>query len=410
MVHGISCCICLDGGKYGWGSLPCGHVMHIACLDRIFEPCRANRSAHHQSKCPLCNTTIWSNHVTKLFFSEAAEADPDLIGSCETDLNASDQVLNLKVRVSELENVTKNLRESLEKEQHDRMSFENKVHALSAELNSLQTDSVAKLKDIRKERDAYLHDAKVLENKLSNLKIELERERVHAARQVVAMDLDLAGEALMRKLKNTGNSKEWVYEILESRNKKIGSLLSKVDKLEKENKLLQISAKESVRNKRQEKSLLRQIENTPPDVYKQEKSTTSIWDADVIGLSGLGRSEKRRRSEQLGDFSDEIVILDDSEDYTPHSDVSLHGKKSSKLLSRAGPSKMAMKTAPGPSFIHKSNLATTGLDDTSTYIKRVPDGKGGWKQVYRNQPLQEAGLKRTKVASSGKTIANFFRK
>ncbi len=385
--------------------------MHIACLDRVFESRAGSRNARHQSKCPLCNASIKSRHVTKLFFTEAAEVDLEHDDSSKGDLSTSSNVLNLKARISELENSMKHLKEILQKEEEDREAFEKQVHELSAELNRFQQESGAKLKSIRKERDAYLHDAKVLENKLSNIKIDLERERVYAARQVIALNLDLTGEALMRKLKNTDNSKEWVYEILESRNKKIGSLLSKVDKLEKENRLLQMSAKTSAQNQGREKSLLRQIENTPPETYNQEKSHTCIWDADVVGL-GRCQGGKRRRSETVADSPDEIVILDDSEDNTQHSDVSMYGKNSSKLLSRAGPSKMAMKTAPGPSFIHKSNLATTGLDDTSTFIKRVPDGKGRWKQVYQNHPLglQEAGLRKPKGASSGKTIATFFRK
>lgn len=49
----------------------------------------------------------------------------------------------------------------------------------------------------------------------------------------------------------------------------------------------------------------------------------------------------------------------------------------------AGPSRAGLAAAPGPSFIKKPLLATTGLRDDADYIKRVPDGKGGLTTLYR---------------------------
>ena len=421
MIHGILCCVCLVGGDEGWGCLPCGHVLHMDCILRLFNVDHLEHDSRRVKKCPLCQRQIRLKNVTRLFLSESNETNLELDDECKSDLDADGQVLNLKVKVSELENRLKNMKEDLENERKQSKAFEERANSLSGELSKLQQESWDKLKNIRTERDAILHDAKKLENKVANLKVELERERGYAARQLVALDLSLTGEQLIRKLKNIDDSKEWFYEILDSRNKKIGSLMNKIEKLEKEKSLLEVSSLKAAKESsvshprgpghvhpRREKLVGR--ENTPPESHQIEMPHASIWDADVVGLA-KPQVEKRRRIEPQGNpHDDDIVILDDSDDDSKHQEIPMQARQSAKLLSRAGPSKMAMKAAPGPSFIHKTNLATTGLEDSSTFIKRVPDGKGGWKQVYRNQPLQQGGFKRTKATSSGKTIPTFFRK
>ena len=51
----------------------------------------------------------------------------------------------------------------------------------------------------------------------------------------------------------------------------------------------------------------------------------------------------------------------------------------------AGPSAIAQKAAPGPSFIKRPDLATTGLNDTASFIHHGPDGRGGVITAYRSQ-------------------------
>ncbi|KAH7620629.1 hypothetical protein NADE_003243 [Nannochloris sp. 'desiccata'] len=51
----------------------------------------------------------------------------------------------------------------------------------------------------------------------------------------------------------------------------------------------------------------------------------------------------------------------------------------------AGPSKIALASAPGTSFIRDPKFATTGLKDDATYIHSGPDGKGGRVTVYNGQ-------------------------
>jgi len=51
----------------------------------------------------------------------------------------------------------------------------------------------------------------------------------------------------------------------------------------------------------------------------------------------------------------------------------------------AGPSKIALASAPGTSFIRDPKFATTGLKDDATFIHSGPDGKGGRAIVYNGQ-------------------------
>ena len=51
---------------------------------------------------------------------------------------------------------------------------------------------------------------------------------------------------------------------------------------------------------------------------------------------------------------------------------------------KAGPSRLGVAGAPGPSFLRNPQSATTGLDDQAKYIHTGPDGKGGQVSVYRN--------------------------
>lgn len=427
MVHVISCCVCLEGGKEDWGCLPCGHVMHMQCILRIFNVQSIREGYNRQIECPLCKRKVKTQNVLKLFLTDSVEYgdDADLPKDCDTELNTLDHVRNLQSRVSELNNTLNKTKSLLESEKEEKLHYIQQTSRLSNELENLQKTNKKQLKAIRMERDTILHDAKVLENKVANLKMELERERTYAARQVVALDLNLTGDSLIRKLRNIENSKEWFYGVLESRNKKITSLVNKLEKLERENSLLQMSSQTLQREnlllhqdkgidlhrRRSESAVDKQIENIPPESLGLSKAPpkVTIWDADVGVAKKTG--EKRRRNEPPCDFHDEIVILDGSDDEINHVEASaIPARQSTKILSRAGPSRVAMKAAPGPSFIHKSNLATTGLEDSGTFIKRVPDGKGGWKQVYRNQPLHQAGLTRARPVSSGKTIPTFFRK
>lgn len=53
-----------------------------------------------------------------------------------------------------------------------------------------------------------------------------------------------------------------------------------------------------------------------------------------------------------------------------------------QVLVAAGPSKLGMSVAPGPSFIPRAELATTGLRDSAQYIQKGPDGRGGIATVF----------------------------
>jgi len=61
-----------------------------------------------------------------------------------------------------------------------------------------------------------------------------------------------------------------------------------------------------------------------------------------------------------------------------------HSKATISFLA-AGPSKIALASAPGTSFIRDPKFATTGLKDDATYIHSGPDGKGGRVTVYNGQ-------------------------
>jgi hypothetical protein len=57
-------------------------------------------------------------------------------------------------------------------------------------------------------------------------------------------------------------------------------------------------------------------------------------------------------------------------------------------LLAAGPSKIALHSAPGTSFIRNPQFATTGLKDDGKYINCGPDGKGGRAVAYKNGKQQ----------------------
>jgi len=61
------------------------------------------------------------------------------------------------------------------------------------------------------------------------------------------------------------------------------------------------------------------------------------------------------------------------------------------VLVAAGPSKLGMAAAPGPSFISRRDRATTGLHDTAQFIQKGPDGKGGISTVYHRDGTSSAG-------------------
>lgn len=63
-------------------------------------------------------------------------------------------------------------------------------------------------------------------------------------------------------------------------------------------------------------------------------------------------------------------------------------RKSASMLIRAGPSKLGMRSAPGPSFIQKQDCASTGLQDRGCYIKQGPNGRGGRSTFYHARSVK----------------------
>jgi len=177
-------------------------------------------------------------------------------------------------------------------------------------------------------------------------------------------------------------------------------------------------------------------------------SESPLWEDELGGLSAADMTTGSLKRSALGFKGDsDIEIIPDSqdEDGSPASNV-LHTvdssartsqepqenhassvtesrRKDSSMLIRAGPSKLGMRSAPGPSFIQKQDCASIGLDDGARYIKQGPNGKGGRSTFYhtrymRGGPEAQKGVsgkenivartKKKDVGYKSRDISHFF--
>jgi hypothetical protein len=441
LVEMPDCCVCLgnDTQDPNWGCWPCGHVMHINCIGKMFfgqqyewnlDDHRKRDNSSGRRSCPMCKKACRFSEVVKLYF----EYNDDDLSEDDDQMNVG----SLKEQMLRYKNKVASLKSHLAMRDNERTAMNTNVKTLNATLTTTMMElkdvklQLETLKEQKKNKDnaikCLMEEKKMLENKAANLEVTVEQERKSLAKQRLALDIGLMGNSLRRQIVNYGDSKMgWVHDALELRNKMIADLTKKLEHSEKDRALIQKSKDE----------LLQEHENLKQKFMKQNVGATQsfrrahsvhqnrnpnvtagasrqpIWDDDILGCSvapAVGSVLGKRKSHE----EEEIVILDDSDD-SEAQEAGIVGQKplmpvrNSHVLSRAGPSKVAMKTAPGPSFIKKSDLATTGLEEDGKFINRRPDGKGGWRNVYSTQQ-RPVTKNRLTSQSMGRNISTFFKR
>ena len=300
-------------------------------------------------------------------------------------------------------------------------------------------------------------------------KTKYDYERAMTAKTKIAGDPYMSGRQLDQQLKNlqaTGTAiPSWFHEILDKRNKMIHQLQSKHQRdsviwirKEKEREEELATLQEKVRQLEAEVSRCQSGRDASMPNRKQSRVFRSSYggetlpcgereEIDLLGDSPIWKSNSMALEaiDRAGGGSDgdELVILDESEDGMEvgkglsgdmaknAAEKSLNDKENmfpaydmrksgTNVLLRAGPSRIGMRTAPGPSFIKQMTSANVGTDDEAKFIKKVPDGRGGLTTVYqnsysiaakatakRNKTFPNVASKRRQSDSSGE-ISNFF--
>ena len=148
---------------------------------------------------------------------------------------------NNKARIAELHAMVTSVRRRYQVEVKERMRLEQERADLATRVSSMEEESKRRLDSMRSERDGALRERKVYERKAANLLVEVERvkqelegERAFSTRQAGALDEGLTGDRLRRKLRDCGDTKDWFHDTLETRNRKIMSLMNGMEHLEKE--------------------------------------------------------------------------------------------------------------------------------------------------------------------------------
>lgn len=466
--------------------------MHLPCIYRVFgkeydehDPERTRRIglvSNNSVKCPLCNQKTRLKNIVRLYLHEEGDLDEVVEGDVEVDFadeiiivedgsnrdaareNVRAALESNKARINELNTMLTSARRRYQVEVKEKMRLEQENSTLTAEMDRIEGESKRRLDAMRSERDSALRERKIYEKKAANLQVEvekvkkeLEEERAYSSRQAVALDDGLTGERLRRKLLDCGDTKEWFHDTLETRNRKIMTLLNGMEQLEKEvvrlkksvetlehkNRLLSLERPTCPDTDDIDGAVLSQIENVPVPKRKHGcirgsgawpcTSTSSKLPLSSGAASRDSHRDHLNDNNSGVDFRDchghnkgdnekrdvpaeEVVLLDDDDDdivgnFAASAAAAMvsgsnQWKRASVSFAMAGPSRDGIKTAPGPSFIKSSVKASTGLENPGKYIKRYPDGRGGWTQNGRKTSSSSGGAR--KIPKKNADISDFF--
>jgi len=130
-------------------------------------------------------------------------------------------------------------------------------------------------------------------------------------------------------------------------------------------------------------SMMASLQKLPSKSSSQVKLAVAGSKPDVSLLHSDDEIEVVSWEDSLtGDKSSQPISLSGDIRSTMNSAPGLH------TLAQAGPSKLSLTAAPGKSFIKRPELASTGVEKTSSLINRHPDGKGGSITVYQPKALK----------------------
>lgn len=429
----MQCPICLktaDEEELPWMSLYCGHVLHEACLSTM------KRHGRGGVQCPICRDTYQTGDERRLFFTLESVEDAEDVEELDEQ-----QSRKLRDRIRNLEAQLSRERHTISSTKRDLRYLQKRGDDLLEQVEALETDLEEKTSELSAAREATRKaksNEAALKNKIANLKVSLEQERTLSAKQRIVFDTQLHGASLTRQLKNivdpSMKSPVWFRELLDKRNKMLMNLTKRLEQTEKDKALLQrevglLQQEKAQKNSswdhggvpRQKTSPIEKLDISRGNLrFDDLDAEAPIWETEILQDQGAPSGKESKPDNEI----DLVIISDDDEpdaaanrernDPVPRHILSVSNTHHVKpaVLSKAGPSKMGLKAAPGPSFIGNSEFATTGLDDSAKFIKKGPDGKGGWDFVYQNPFMQRntKTTKRKRTISSTKDISSFFQK
>jgi hypothetical protein len=130
-------------------------------------------------------------------------------------------------------------------------------------------------------------------------------------------------------------------------------------------------------------SMMASLQKLPSKSSSQIKSAVAGSKPDISLINSDDEIEVVSWEDSLtADKSSQPISLSGDIGSTMNSAPGLH------TLAQAGPSKLSLSAAPGKSFIKRPDLASTGVEKTSSLINRHPDGKGGSITVYQPKALK----------------------
>lgn len=429
----MQCPICLKTAneeELPWVSLFCGHVLHEACLGTM------KRHTRGGMQCPICREVYQRGDERRLFFTlEGLEDAEDEELDEQQARKLRDRIRNLEAQLSRKQHTISSAKEDL-------LYWQTRSDDLGSQVNSLEHDLEDKVNELSAAREARRiaeSNQASLKNKIANLKVSLEQERTLSAKQRIVFDTRLHGTSLTRQLKNivdpSMKSPVWFQELLDKRNKMLMNLTKRLEQTEKEKALLEkevglLQQEKAQKHSSQDTAGLPREKTSSMEKLGMSRmhlrfddidAEAPIWENEILQDEVVLPSSKESKPNNEIDL---VIISDDEEpskvpSREKHNPVPRHILSVSNIhhvkpavLSKAGPSKMGLKAAPGPSFIGNSEFATTGLDDNATFIRKGPNGKGGWDSMYQNPFMQRntKTTKRKRTISSTKDISSFFQK
>lgn len=419
------CCICHDNEQTEWSAITkCGHVFHTTCLAK---------SLNYRHRCPSCREECKARGSTapyhRIYFQLEDNDEKDCTEDPRTyvaDPNA-DTETPLDNTAPSWATSAQLLKRQLMLQQHhtqqlsaDLKEAEEQLDLSKSELQILRTtlqSKEQKLASAIKELNETKQEAKRAQNKAANLKVNLDKEVARTSSLKILLERQLEGSALSREISAWTSALGLeapplqFQAMLELRNKEISIANNRAASLAKEAHQAEFELKEKIATLQQELRLA--LEGRMPvmkseAVSKRPATTLNNFETEdhdddpTFFLDDIlhGRPPKQRKAAKEREYAqaqqavsqrgeeDVVELFSEEEDLedenVPPPSVLLRNTAAFSLVS-AGPSRLGMKAAPGPTFIRDRERASIGFQDGGTFIQKGPDGRGGTATVYKGK-------------------------
>lgn len=441
----LHCIVCWSHDEEKrWASLPCGHVLHEECLKYALRGsgccpiCRERASRNDVIKLFFSTEEaeggVWNEEQVE----ELANSGTEGLRKC---LN---RIQNLEYRIKRQETDVTGLREELQKKAEECTCLEEDL-ALARKMvestDAKRQKALDEMNCVMKQHVGLKNEVANLRMKLNYEQAAAAKAKIASDPTLMGQKLSQH----VKNLAASGTScPDWFSDLLEKRNKMLMQMHTRLEHAEKERCMAEQQHETKMTLLQQKIHSLEQLvykSQTASDVHvpsrnvhgncldlnkrnsfkrkdrnvhdlSNERSRDAIdlasesllWENELGGVSAADMTAASLRNPALGDNDLEIIPDSQDEDGSPVSNI-LHAvessartsqepkenhassftesrRKGSSMLIRAGPSKLGMRSAPGPSFIQKQDCASTGLQDGARYIKQGPNGKGGRSTFY----------------------------